>query len=249
MTDADDLLAIANEVANMEHKVFNSLQGAHFLRPEDARQFDALVVEATAIIKDHLGPVNDFTFAIADATRMNGAVGGVSSHCIGDVEQHIRAAARHIRRVKRDKAPAPVQVPLQGVGSQPTPYVSPSRIAEIEALKSGKWNFAKLAQLCKELNVAHAKECNYATAMLVRAITDHVPPVFGVTSFAQVAANYAGTQSFKKSMQHLQGSLRNIADGLLHEQIRPRESLPSPQQVDFRQDLDRLLSEIVRIAE
>lgn len=85
--------------------------------------------------------------------------------------------------------------------------------------------------------------------MLVRAITDHVPPVFGMSSFAQVAANYGGSQSFKKSMQHLQGSLRNIADGILHEQIRNRGALPSPQQVEFRQDLDRLLGEILRIVE
>ena len=49
-------------------------------------------------------------------------------------------------------------------------------------------------------------------------------------------------------MQHLNRSMRNIADGILHEQIRSKELLPSPQQVDFRQDLDRLLGEIVRIS-
>ena len=84
--------------------------------------------------------------------------------------------------------------------------------------------------------------------MLVRAITDHVPTLFGTKTFSQVAANYGGSASFKKSMEHLDRSLRNIADGILHEQIRNKESLPSAQQVDFRQDLDRLLGEIARIA-
>ncbi|MGO4389059.1 hypothetical protein AB4Y85_16130 [Microvirga sp. 2YAF29] len=238
MSDTEDLLAIATEIANLEPKFFQSLGGPRFVRPDDERRVSALVVEATAIMKEHLGPLNDFSFAIADAARMND---------VGDIEQQIRAAARHIKRKERSERLAPTPIPLSGSIPHHAPYVSPLRIAEIEALKGGGWDFAKLARLCNELNVAHSSDCYFATAMLIRAITDHVPPVFGMTSFTQVASNYSGSQSFKKSMQHLQGSLRNIADGILHEQIRSKESLPSPQQVDFRQDLDRLMGEIVRI--
>jgi hypothetical protein len=82
--------------------------------------------------------------------------------------------------------------------------------------------------------------------MLVRAITDHVPPVFNFQNFETFTENYSGGQSFKASMQHLKGSLRNIANGMLHGHIRKSEALPSEQQVDFRQALDLLLSEIVR---
>ncbi len=143
----------------------------------------------------------------------------------------------------KSRTPAPPAIAPSKPG-----YVDLARITQIERLRSQQWDFAKLGQLCRELNTAYQGDSHYATAMLVRAITDHVPPLFGQRSFAHVAANYSGTTSFKKSMEHLNQSLRNIADAILHEQIRRREALPSPQQVDFRQDLDRLLAEIVRIA-
>jgi len=84
--------------------------------------------------------------------------------------------------------------------------------------------------------------------MLVRAIADHVPPVFGCASFPEVANNYACAASFKKSMQNLNQSLRNIADAHLHVQIRKSESVPTAVQVNFSADLDVLLAEVLRIA-
>jgi hypothetical protein len=83
--------------------------------------------------------------------------------------------------------------------------------------------------------------------MLPRAILDHVPPIFGAQTFAEVSSCYAGSKSFKASMQTLENSLRNIADQHLHCQIRPSEVLPNAKQVNFGNDLDVLLSEIVRI--
>lgn len=83
--------------------------------------------------------------------------------------------------------------------------------------------------------------------MLVRAITDHVPPIFACKIFAEVANNFAGARSFRGSMQNLNVSLRNIADAHLHVQIRKSEILPTEGQVDFRADLDVLLAEVVRL--
>jgi len=44
----------------------------------------------------------------------------------------------------------------------------------------------------------------------------------------------------------LDASLRNIADTHLHLPIRSRDKLPTITQVNFRQDLDVLLQEVVR---
>lgn len=94
------------------------------------------------------------------------------------------------------------------------------------------------------------EECYLGTAMLTRGLLDHVPPVFGMKSFSEVANNYAGGgKSFKGTMQHLESGARNIADSHLHGQIRRKETLPEPQQVDFRAGLDALLAEIVRITQ
>jgi Sec-independent protein translocase protein TatA len=84
--------------------------------------------------------------------------------------------------------------------------------------------------------------------MLVRALIDHIPPIFGCKKFSEVANNYGGgTKSFRKQMEHLDNSLRNIADAVLHEHVRKKESLPTHTQIDFRADIDVLLQEIVRV--
>jgi len=83
--------------------------------------------------------------------------------------------------------------------------------------------------------------------MLVRGILDHVPPIFGHSSFSEVVNNYAGSKSFRESAKHLQESCRKIGDAYLHTQIRRTESHPTITQVDFRQSLDVLLAEAVRL--
>ena len=242
MSDTDDLLAIAAQLANLKSKFIQS-DKEWFLASEDQSGFEAAVAEARAIIASALAPANEFTMGIIKATSgQAGFFGGPSYACVGDVEGLVRAAVRQIERKARTPAPS-VLAP------KAPPYVSVERILELKSLPKDQWDFSKLVQLCVELNeVSGIGKANYATAMLVRAIVDHVPPIFGSGNFNQLAANYGGSSSFKKSMQHLNGSMRNIADGMLHEQIRRKESLPSPQQVDFRQDLDRLLGEIVRIS-
>jgi hypothetical protein len=101
--------------------------------------------------------------------------------------------------------------------------------------------------LLHELNDCHQNRDYFAIAALVRAVIDHVPPLFGCKTFTEVASSYAGSRSFKDSMNHLEGSARKIADQHLHSRIRRAEVLPNITQVDFSNDLDVLLAEIVRI--
>jgi len=124
--------------------------------------------------------------------------------------------------------------------------VHPDRIIELGSIKSEEYDLRKLVRLCEELNICFERKCYLASAMIVRAILDHVPPIFGYVAFKQVAANYAGA-SFKDSMARLENSLRNIADGHLHRPIRKSEVLPNRTQVYFGQDLDVLLAEVVRL--
>ena len=103
----------------------------------------------------------------------------------------------------------------------------------------------------EELNFNFSKGNYLSVGMIGRTILHHVPPVFGFKNFDEVASNYGGAQenrSFKKNMQHLNNSLKNIADSYLHTQIRKAENLPTENQIDFRQDIDLLLSELIRIS-
>ena len=125
-------------------------------------------------------------------------------------------------------------------------YVHKNRLDELRYVESNDFDLSKLIRLCEELNTVFQHENYLSVAMLVRAILDHVPPIFGYKTFIEVVNNYGG-KSLKKSLQNLQNSSRNIADAHLHEPIRQKESLPNETQVDFRNDLDVLLAEIVRI--
>jgi hypothetical protein len=126
-------------------------------------------------------------------------------------------------------------------------FVAESRLSELRAITGGRFDMQRLIALAEELNNCWGRGDVHAVAMLTRAIIDHVPPVFNAKNFDEVANNYAGSKSFKDSMQHLANSAKKIADGHLHTQIRRKEVLPTSTQVDFSRDLDVLLAEIVRI--
>jgi|GEM_PF-1793486 len=125
-------------------------------------------------------------------------------------------------------------------------YVSATRIQELKTIKSKRVDLTKLIRLCEELNIAHANDLNLATAMLLRATLDHVPPIFSKASFKEVASGY-GRKSFKDTMQHLENGARKIADSHLHGQIREKEVLPTSLQINFSQCLDVLLAEVIAI--
>ncbi len=125
--------------------------------------------------------------------------------------------------------------------------IDTARLSEVRTLQGTRYDLTRLVQLCEGLNACYQVGAYHAVIMLTRAILDHVPPLFGCKSFTEVANSYAGTRSFKQSMDHLQGGARNIADQHLHSQIRAVESLPNATQVNFSQHLDLLLAEIVRL--
>ena len=138
----------------------------------------------------------------------------------------------------------PAQLP-HAIGAR-LDFVSAVRIREISTSRSTRFDVARLARMLEELNIVAAHECHICTAMLVRAIVDHVPPIFGKNSFSDVASQHGG-KSFKEHMSHLDKSLRKVADGHLHQQIRRSESLPMPQQIAFGPALDALLAEVARL--
>ncbi|PYQ87086.1 MAG: hypothetical protein DMG02_21545 [Acidobacteria bacterium] len=113
-------------------------------------------------------------------------------------------------------------------------------------MQARSFDLQRLIRLCEEANVAYSEGCYHATAMLVRGLLDHVPPLFGKRTFTEVANNH-GSRSFKESMQHLENGARKVADAHLHTAIRNRETLPTAQQVAFGPEVDVLLAEIIRI--
>ncbi|MGY3609181.1 MULTISPECIES: hypothetical protein [unclassified Bradyrhizobium] len=244
MDEAGHLDQIADEMDAILSRFSHTRDGL-YIADGDEGKFTGLVLRAKSLMTRRLGLPNDFAWSL-ERTRIEGVSNYLGSQSFHSVEQSIgivRAAADTIRS---EATLGPRQTAL--TVSQPTepPYVSPVRIGELRAINSTSWDLRKLVRLSEEINAAFAGGNFLSVAMLLRAIADHVPPIFGAPSFREYASNCAG-RSHKGSMQHLDASLRHIADGILHQQIRARESLPTASQVDFRQDLDVLLGEVVRV--
>lgn len=125
-------------------------------------------------------------------------------------------------------------------------FIHSERLEAIKKMKSDVFDFVKLSQLCIEIDSNYQNNNFLSVVMNGRAIIDHVPPIFEFENFNQVANNYGG-KSFKKNMERLNTTMRNLADMYLHGPIRKKESLPNDVQVNFKSELDLLLSEIIRI--
>ena len=124
-------------------------------------------------------------------------------------------------------------------------YVARSRIAELRQIHSADFDLRRLVRLCEELNRCFGANSFCAAAALVRTIINHVPPIFGAKNFTEVANNVGG-KSVKKSLLRLETASRDISNDVLHQQIQKREVLPTAIQVDFKNELDVLLGEIIR---
>ena len=200
------------------------------------------MLDAKSILDDKLGRANDHSIKLVSTGNYpKGMYGGLTFSTVETAMEVVRSGVRAIERKR-------YQPPQSPSGTKP--YVDRQRMAALQAISGKQWDFTRLLELCREINVAAANGCHITTAMLLRTILNHVPPVLGFKTFAQVANNYgdAEAKSFKASMQRLEGSLRNIADMHLHTRIRQREDLPTFVQVDFAAELDILLGEVIRVA-
>lgn len=101
------------------------------------------------------------------------------------------------------------------------PYLDDDLLTQIETTApSTRWKVDKLLILCAELNDGYASNNAYACAALIRAVLDHIPPVFGHRDFKQVAAQHTFTvqRTDKAHAQKLAG-FKDIADDALHRPI------------------------------
>lgn len=127
------------------------------------------------------------------------------------------------------------------------PFVDLLRIKELGEIKNNSYDLSKLIRMLEELNNNYDNDNYYSVAIISRAIIDHVPPIFGIQTFTNLIHQKKFSRSFLKSMNHLNETLRSIGDSFLHQTIRENEVLPNKTQVNFSQDLDILLTEIIRI--
>lgn len=102
----------------------------------------------------------------------------------------------------------------------------------------------KLVRFCDELNDAYGRGNYLSCALLIRAVMNHVPPLFGCRTFAEVTAQSG--KSLKSVFERLEDSARPIADLHTHALIRAREFLPTKHQVEpYKASFELLIQEVI----
>jgi hypothetical protein len=123
-------------------------------------------------------------------------------------------------------------------------FIATEVLASLRAASPTQFDFTKLIGFCEELNDAYRRAKYLSAILLIRAVMNHVPPVFGQTTFAAVVAN-AG-RSVKPMLERLEREARPIADLHTHILMRKRESLPSRNQVEpYKASFELLLHEVI----
>ena len=109
-------------------------------------------------------------------------------------------------------------------------FLSADILDALRAARSKTFDTAKLVRYCEELNDAYGRANYISCALLVRAVMNHVPPVFGVQTFSEIVAG-AG-RSVKAVLTTLNDQARPIADLHSHLQMRKAEPLPTKYQIE-----------------
>jgi hypothetical protein len=129
--------------------------------------------------------------------------------------------------------------------SASTSFVDPILITRVASLSGRSFNLAKLIRFTVELNENYSGGNYLSCALLIRAIINHVPPIFGQRTFIQVVAG-AG-KSVKAILGQLEEGARDIGDLHTHEIVDGYSSPPTKNQIEpYKPPMEVLYREIER---
>jgi hypothetical protein len=122
--------------------------------------------------------------------------------------------------------------------------ISPDLIKALREATPNTFDVSRLAEYCREINSGFTHGNLISCLLLMRAVLNHVPPVFGQADFSQVVANVG--RSLKDNFEHLDEGLRKIGDLYTHQHMRKKDHLPTPGQVEkFGPQFELLLQEVL----
>lgn len=102
--------------------------------------------------------------------------------------------------------------------------------------------------MCHEINSSSRNGNLIATILLMRAVLNYLPPVFGYDTFAQVVANSG--RSLRDSFDYLENGLRRVADFHTHRRVGAADLGPSRAQIEpYKPQFELLLQQVVSVLE
>lgn len=138
--------------------------------------------------------------------------------------------------------------PKQSTEIRNISYLDKHTLLRLTKIENEKFDLSRLIAFCKELDDNYSLGNYYSCAMILRAILDHIPPIFDKSSFDDVYSKYGG-KSFKDIVKPLNETARKIGDNYLHTQIDKKVIQITKTQVDFQANIDFLLNEVAKILE
>lgn len=125
-------------------------------------------------------------------------------------------------------------------------YIFGGLITELENIKHHEFDQTRLVKYCKEINDNFERENFSSVIFLCRAVLDHCPPIFGYPNFESLCIQLPRKNSLKHIANHLNDSLKRIADHHIHKQIGAKEVLPLMNEIEnFKSDMNFLIARIV----
>ncbi|MFJ4981492.1 hypothetical protein ACIP6X_40310 [Streptomyces coeruleorubidus] len=152
---------------------------------------------------------------------------------------------------------APLEYDFAPVEGEAPPAAAPERRQYVDAglmddldgaAKKTPWRVRKLIALCQELNDAFVVGSPHACAALIRAILDHIPPVFGHKDFRHVAAQHSfPVQRTDKAHAKNLADFKDIADDVMHRPIGFNVPVISMDDIPAPVRLNAILHEVLRL--
>lgn len=123
-------------------------------------------------------------------------------------------------------------------------FIDENIIIKFEDLIDPKFDTIKLLQYLREVNRSYKEGDFLSCILLLRAVLNYVPPVFGHSTFSQVVSQSG--RSLKEIFSFLEEGLRKIADLHTHRVISTNEYLPTNSEISpYKPQFEILLQEIL----
>jgi hypothetical protein len=123
-------------------------------------------------------------------------------------------------------------------------FLNTEVLLRLKAVQGARLDPGKLVKMCEELNDAYARGNYISSALLLRAIINHVPSVFGASTFSEVVSQSG--RSIKAILARLNDDARPIADLHTHILMRQTEHLPTKNQLEpYKASFEVLIQEVL----
>lgn len=157
---------------------------------------------------------------------------------ISGLRGYVEKTVELVNKSQADTPVASVMLEQQPVAPV-ADYVDAGLISGLSAVRDCPLDTRKLVALLSELNVNYAAGQPYACLMLIRAIMDHVPPIFGHDSYSNIVDQLKLARTDKNYLTQLLKS-RFLSDDVLHRHIGRRPDITAMHDVPNRMSVNAL---------